>query len=107
MIHSPLTVSEESPEEESSYMVMATSRRPSQQILLATARPDSEEEQIFDLEQMSLQGEEQSNVRLRRRYRKANKHRGDYCLVDLKKRSSSFSGGTTNNVKSWKSLTFK
>ena len=92
-------------------MIMSSPRRPSQQILL-----NSEEEQIFDLEQMSVPEEESLaplSGREWRRYRKANKHRGDYCLLDLgngeshqKKRSSSFSSGMGDQVRSWKSITF-
>ena len=119
MIHSPEESAEspreeeeegEEEEEEGNYMTMVRmSRRPSHQIVLGRTNPHSEEEQIFDLEQMNQQeSEEETGARLRvgRRYRKANKHRGDYCLLDLKKRSSSFSSGTSRNDRAWKSITF-
>lgn len=110
VIHSP-EMAEDRPrverEEEGSYMTM--SRRPSHQIVMGRTRPDSEEEQIFHLEQTFHQDQEEERsgrAGVSRRYRKANKHRGDYCLLDMKKRSSSFSSGTTSNSRAWKSITF-
>ena len=114
VIHSPEIAEDslrvEREEEESSYMTMVTmSRRPSHQIVMGRTRPDSEEEPIFHLEQTFHQDQEEERsgrVGVSRRYRKANKHRGDYCLLDMKKRSSSFSSGTTSNSRAWKSITF-
>ena len=100
MVHSPFIISDEphtEPGEPGDYMVMFSSRRPSQQLLLTRHREEAEEEQqIFHLEQMNISSSSSSaevgagrdglaglSGLERRRYRKGNKHRGDYCLLDL------------------------
>merc|ERR1711953_1064312 len=89
VVHSPFIISDEKPEPEEpgDYMVMFTSRRPSQQILLR--RHETEEEQIFQLDQMSFSPPEETGGGWRqevdglaglsglerRRYKKGNKHK--------------------------------
>ena len=99
-------------------MVMFTSRRPSQQILLRSQ--ETEEEQIFQLDQLSLSPEPEAggcrdglaglSGLERRRYKKGNKHKGDYCLLDLgtghQRRTSSFSSGMGASQKPWKTITY-
>ena len=132
MVHSPFIISDEphtEPGEPGDYMVMFSSRRPSQQLLLTRHREEAEEEQqIFQLEQMNISSSSSSaeagagrdglaglSGLERRRYRKANKHRGDYCLLDLgegaasKRRSSSFSSGmgvSSGRQRQWKTITY-
>ena len=121
MVHSPFIVSDDKTEsgEVGDYMVMFSSRRPSQQILLT--RHETEEEPIFHLEQMSISVEDRpgggrdglaelSGLE-RRRYKKGNKQRGDYdyCLLDLgtgQKRSRSFSSGIGPSQRPWKTITY-
>ena len=131
VVHSPFIISDQTtkePEEPGDYMVMFTSRRPSQQLLLRR-HADTEEEEIFHLEQMNLSvSSEDPEGGLgpglardgltgltgleRRRYKKGNKHRGDYCLLDLgarHRRSSSFSSGLgagQSRVRQWKTITY-
>ena len=133
MVHSPFIISDEKtqpsepgdhgepgePGEPGDYMVMFSSRRPSQQILLT--RHETEEEPIFQMEQMSLSAEDQTGAGRdglaelsgleRRRYKKGHKQRGDYdyCLLDLgqgKRRSSSFSSGMEPSRRPWKTITY-
>jgi len=131
VVHSPFSTSDDKPEPEPSepgepgdYVVMFSSRRPSQQILVTRHLQDTEEEPIFHLEQMSFSPEEENRPGRdglagltgleRRRYKKGNKHRGgdyDYCLLDLgtgiQKRSSSFSGGMGGpSQRPWKTVTY-
>ena len=128
VVHSPFIISDDKTEpgdsgEPGDYMVMFSSRRPSQQILLTRHEETEEEQQIFHLEQMSISAEEETGAGRdglagltgleRRRYKKANKHRGDYCLLDLgtssagiQRRSSSFSSGTGSRQRQWKTITY-
>ena len=67
MVHSPFSTSDDKQEPEPSepgepgdYVVMFSSRRPSQQILVTRHLQDTEEEPIFHLEQMSFSPEEEN-----------------------------------------------